>query len=62
MKYSQRTSEAHRFAFSLFRSIWEVLEGSGWLFRIDELLSYDFGTILHFADGVTNTITAPFST
>jgi len=40
----------HRFAFSLFRSVWEHLEGSVWLFRVAELLSYDFQTIVHFAD------------
>jgi hypothetical protein len=50
LKYSQSTSEAHCFAFSLFGSIWEHLEGLVWLFGIAELLSYDFRTILHFAD------------
>jgi hypothetical protein len=30
------------FEFSLFGSVWELLEGSVWLFRIAESLSYDF--------------------
>jgi hypothetical protein len=46
----QSTCEEHRFAFSLFGSFWELLEGLVWLFRIAESLSYDFQTILHFAD------------
>jgi hypothetical protein len=50
LKYSQSTSEARRFAFSLFGSVWELLERSVWLFRTAESLSYDFRTILHFAD------------
>jgi len=47
---SQSTWETHHFAFSLFRSFWELLEQLVWLFRIAESLSYDFQTILHFAD------------
>jgi len=50
LKYSQSISAAHRFAFSLFGSVWELLERSVWLFGIAESLSYDFRTILHFAD------------
>jgi hypothetical protein len=38
------------FAFSLFWYFWELLEESVWLFRTAESLSYDFQTILHFAD------------
>jgi len=41
---------AHRFAFNLFGSIWAHLEGSGWLFRVAEVYSYDFKTFEHFAD------------
>ena len=41
---------AHRVASSLPGSIWEHMEGSVWLFRVAELFSYDFPTILHFAD------------
>jgi len=41
---------AHCFAFSLSGNIWEHLEGSVWLFRVAELFSYDFQTILHVAD------------
>jgi len=41
---------AHRFPFSLSGSIWEHLEGSVWPFRVAESFSYDFETILHFAD------------
>jgi hypothetical protein len=47
---SQSSWEAHFFAFSLFGSLWDLLEGSVWLFRIAVLLSYDFQIILHFAD------------
>ena len=52
LKYSQSPSEAHRYAFSLFGSVWELLEGSVWLFGIAESLSYDIRTILHFADAM----------
>lgn len=38
------------FVFNLSGGIWEHLEGSVWLFRVAELFSYDFPTILHFAD------------
>ena len=41
---------AHHFALSLSGSIWERLEGSVWLFRVAELFSRDFQTVLHFAD------------
>jgi hypothetical protein len=47
---AQSAWKAHRFAFSLFGSFSELLEGLVWLFRIAESLSYDFQTILHFAD------------
>ena len=40
----------HRLAFSLSGSIWEHLAGSKGLFRVAQLFSYDFQTILHFAD------------
>jgi len=56
LKYSQSTSGAHRFAFSLFGSVWELLEGSVWLFGIAESLSYDIQTILHFADAGISSI------
>jgi len=49
---SQSTREAHRFAFSLFGSFWDLLEGMVWLVRIAESLSYDFQTTLHSADVV----------
>jgi len=41
---------AHRFAFNQFGSIWEHLDGSVCLFRVVELFSYEFQTMLHFAD------------
>ena len=41
---------AYCFAFSLSGSIWEHLEESVWLFIVAELFSYDFKTIIHFAD------------
>jgi hypothetical protein len=47
--------KAHRFAFNLSGSNWEHLESSVWLFRVAELFSSDFQTILHFADNVVDT-------
>jgi hypothetical protein len=38
---------AHRIAFSLSGSKLKHLEGSVWLFRVAELFSYNFQTILH---------------
>ena len=34
------------------------LEGSVWLFRVAELFSYNFQTILHFADAATSLLPA----
>jgi len=52
-----RTGEAfpkhlriRRFAFSLSGSIGAHLEGSVLLFRVAELFSFDFQTIVNFAD------------
>jgi hypothetical protein len=42
---------AHRFALSRSGSIWEHLARLVLLFRVAELFSCDFQTILHFADG-----------
>jgi len=55
---SQSTSESHRFAFTQFKSFWKLLAGSGLLFRIAELLNYDFRTIIHFADQLSESIKA----
>jgi len=38
------------FVFNLSGGIWEYLEQSVLMFRVAELFSYDFQTILHFAD------------
>jgi len=44
--------KSYSFALRLSGSIWEHLDGSVWLFRVAELFSCTFQTILHFADGV----------
>jgi hypothetical protein len=61
LKYSQSTSDAHRFAFSLFGSVWELLEGSVLPFGIAESLSYDFRTISHCADANMLSRTIPIA-
>jgi len=38
---------AHCLAFSLSGTICEHIEGSEWKFRVAELFSYDFPSILH---------------
>ena len=40
--------KAYHLVFSLFWSIWEYLEESVWLFRVNEVLRCDFQIILHF--------------
>jgi len=42
--------DALHLVFSLSGCIWENLEGLPWLFRVVELFSQDFLTVLHFAD------------
>jgi len=52
---------ANHFALGLSGSIWEHLEGSVWLFRVAELFSCDFKTMIHFADiGVGSDIYNPY--
>jgi len=41
---------AHRFASRISGSIWKHLEASVWLFRVAESFSYNFQTVLDFAD------------
>jgi len=47
---NEKHLRVHCIPFSLTVSIWEYLEGSVWLFRVGELFSSNFQTILHFAD------------
>jgi len=49
----------HHFALSLSGSIWERLEESVWLFRVAELFSCDFQTILHIADAAVYSSIGP---